>query len=143
MEEKLSYCLPKSERIYLKEAIKEVFAEGKSFVAYPFRIIYLTKSNESSQSHNKDSIIQAKMMVSVPKKYFKRAVDRNRVKRLIRENYRLNKHELIEVLKKEQCNTQIIFINVARELPSFKQCNKGMNKALTRIIKEISNEANQ
>ncbi len=144
MEEKpINYCLPKSERIYLKESIKEVFAEGKSFVAYPLRVIYIIDQEQPRQGAIKGKTARSQMMISVPKKYFKRAVDRNRVKRLVRENYRLNKHKLIVELDERDLYARIIFINVARDLPSFKQCKKGVNKAFERIISELSNEVSE
>ncbi len=123
------YCLPKRERLYLKESIKEVFAKGKSFVAYPLRVIYLVEERELTA--------RSQILVSVPKKYFKRAVDRNRIKRLVRENYRLNKNELQSVLTKKGLYARIVFINVAKDLPSFKQEEKGVKRALARIITEL------
>ncbi len=121
--------LPKRERLYLKESIKEVFAQGKSFVAYPLRVIYLIDDKELSA--------RSQILVSVPKKYFKRAVDRNRIKRLVRENYRLNKSDLQRTLAEKGLYGRFVFINVAKDLPSFKQEEKGMRKALARIIKEL------
>ncbi len=122
-------CLPKRERLYLKESIKDVFAKGKSFVAYPLRVIYLIEKQELTA--------RSQILVSVPKKYFKRAVDRNRIKRLVRENYRLNKNEMLKALAEKGLYARLVFINVAKELPSFKQEQKGMKRALERIIKEI------
>ncbi len=144
MEKKpVNYRLPKSERIYLKESIKEVFAEGKSFVAYPLRVIYIVNKEKPRQGAIKGQDARSQMMISVPKKYFKRAVDRNRVKRLVRENYRLNKHKLITELDEQGLYARLIFINVARELPNFKQCKKGINKAFERIISELNDEVHQ
>ncbi len=128
-KETVNYCLPKRERLYLKESIKEVFAKGKSFVAYPLRVIYILGEEELSA--------RSQILVSVPKKYFKRAVDRNRVKRLVRENYRLNKNALHQTLNQKGLYARVVFINVAKDLPSFKQEQKGVRRALERIIKEL------
>ncbi len=128
-QEHINYRLPKRERIYLKESIKEVFGKGKSFVSYPLRVIYLI-DEEPLQA-------RSQILVSVPKKYFKRAVDRNRIKRLVRENYRLNKNDLLPVLEAKGLYARLVFINVAKDLPSYKQESKGVKRALSRIIKEL------
>ncbi|WP_026955424.1 ribonuclease P protein component [Algoriphagus vanfongensis] len=82
----MNYRLPKSERLYAQKAIKELFNEGSSFFLYPFKVMYLSKDGEDASS--------PQVLFSVSKKKVKRAVGRNRLKRRIREAYRLNKHLL-------------------------------------------------
>ena len=79
---------PKSERLSQKSSINELFQRGKSFTDYPLKVIYLKRSKEDFGE------MPHQILVTVPKKNFKRAVDRNKLKRRIREAYRLNKELL-------------------------------------------------
>ncbi len=85
---KLTY--PKSEKLKSKNTIDLLFSEGKSVGKYPLRLVYVA----SDFGEN----VPIKMGVSVSKKYFKKAVDRNYFKRVLRETYRLNKNRLIDPL---------------------------------------------
>ena len=79
---------PKTEKLKSKTTIDLLFSEGKSVSKYPLRLVYIPIDLEKEE--------QIKMGVSVSKKYFKKAVDRNYFKRVLRETYRLNKHLLID-----------------------------------------------
>lgn len=83
------YSFPKQERLSSKKLIDALFAKGASFYFYPFSVRFL-RADENATCHQ--------FMVSVSKRNYKRAVDRNRIKRLMREAYRLNKHHLEELL---------------------------------------------
>ncbi len=91
-----TYTLGSQERIKSQKAIDALFAGGKSqsLSAFPLRLVYLETSCLPSEP-------QAQVMVSVSKRYFKRAVKRNRIKRQIREAYRLNKAVLTEPLTRQ------------------------------------------
>lgn len=84
----MNYTYPKSEKLKSKTTIDLLFSEGKSVSKYPLRLVYLPI--------NLPEVEKIKMGVSVSKKYFKKAVDRNYFKRVLRETYRLNKHLLID-----------------------------------------------
>ena len=90
------YTLRKSERTCSKIAIDNLFKGGhsRSLSAFPIRVVYLVSDTPQQE--------QCQIMVSVPKKCFKRAVKRNRVKRQIREAYRLNKAIVTEQMKKHE-----------------------------------------
>jgi ribonuclease P protein component len=97
----MDYSFPKNERIVSQKLIDELFTsgQGSSLVAFPLRAVYLLKSQTSARP--KDACYQrdarnlkSQILVSVPKKHFKHAVDRNRIKRQVREAYRKNKHLL-------------------------------------------------
>ena len=88
--EKKQYTYPKQEKLKSKNTIDKMFTEGKSVSKYPLRLVYVPLDNAE------DGII--KMGVSVSKKHFKKAVDRNSFKRILRETYRLNKHLLTDKL---------------------------------------------
>ena len=92
----MNFTYPKSEKLKSKITIDSLFSKGKSVSKYPLRLVYV----ESDFGIKENSCQKIKMGVSVSKKYFKRAVDRNYFKRVLRETYRLNKHLLIENLEK-------------------------------------------
>ena len=85
---KLTY--PKSEKLKSKNTIDLLFSEGKSVGKYPLRLVYVAGDFGEN--------VPIKMGVSVSKKYFKKAVDRNYFKRVLRETYRLNKNRLLDPL---------------------------------------------
>ena len=95
----------KEERPSSEKYIKELFEKGSSFYLHPFKVITLVHPNQSGLNQ---------ILISVPARNFKRAVDRNLIKRRIREAYRLHKHELIS-----NQNWLIAYIYSAKEiLPS-------------------------
>ncbi len=83
----MAFTHPKSEKLKSKKTIDALFSSGKSVSKYPLRLVYV------AQAFDDDATI--KLGVSVSKKYFKKAHDRNYYKRLLRESYRLNKHLLL------------------------------------------------
>ena len=88
----MNFTYPKNEKLKSKITIGLLFSEGKSVSKYPLRLVYYSGNLGESQN--------IKMGVSVSKKHFKKAVDRNYFKRVLRETYRLNKHLLIDSLDK-------------------------------------------
>lgn len=84
----MSFTYPKSEKLKKKNTIDQLFAAGKSVSKYPLRLVYIPIELPEGE--------KIKMGVSVSKKYFKKAVDRNYFKRVLRETYRLNKQMLVE-----------------------------------------------
>ena len=91
----MTFSYPKIEKLKSKKSIDLLFSKGKSVGKYPLRLVYV--------QHDFEENIPLKMGVSVSKKYFKNAVDRNYYKRLLRECYRLNKHFLIQNLEVKYC----------------------------------------
>ena len=92
----MNFSYPKNEKLKSKITIDLLFSKGISVSKYPLRLVYV----ESDYGIEKESGQKIKMGVSVSKKYFKNAVDRNYFKRVLRETYRLNKHLLVENLEK-------------------------------------------
>lgn len=112
-----SFTLSKHEKLKSTEAIDNLFVGGQSFVEYPIRVVY--KVIEECDGN--------KVAFSCSKRNFKHAVDRNRIKRLMREAYRLNKHKL------QQKNFHIIFLYIDRKIQSFQNIEKEMITILSKI----------
>lgn len=132
-----SQQLHKSERINSKKLIDRLFkgGESKSMSAFPLRVVYMT---EDADSHEP----LAKMMVSVPKRYFKRAVKRNHVKRLVREAYRHNKQQLLNSLEGEEQRKalSLCFIWTDSNLRSYNEVEQKVANLLQRIAEKISKQ---
>ena len=108
---------PKSERLVGRAAIDKVYSEGDEIFKYPLQIKYLEKDEGES----------CRFLVSVPKRLFKRAVDRNKLKRRIREAYRLNKH-LIQGKKIDVACTYI-----SKEIVNYSIIEKKLLHLLHRL----------
>jgi ribonuclease P protein component len=96
----MNFNYPKNEKLKSKITIGLLFSEGKSVSKYPLRLVYYSSSLENPDIRNFGTGQKIKMGVSVSKKHFKKAVDRNYFKRVLRETYRLNKHLLLDNLDK-------------------------------------------
>ncbi len=84
-----------------------------------------------------EQAITSSILVSVPKKKFKHATDRNRIKRMIREAYRLNKQELIDSLQGQEYKLLIAFLYIGKEISGYTEIEQAMQKALS-LLKEKS-----
>lgn len=118
------YSLSKAERLCSKTLFGELLSSELSFVKYPFRIVLKDSSCPGE--------FPARIAISVSKKKFKRAVKRNRVKRLTREAYRLNKPAFYENLAPGH-TVDILFIYLDQNLPSLTKTEKAMKSALQKI----------
>ena len=104
------------EKLKSKKLIEKMFVEGRSISAFPLRLVYL-------KTHFNDGVT-IKTGVSVSKRHFKSAIDRNRIKRLMREAYRLNKPIYFNNFS-TQCAFMILYIG--NEKPTLKQIEAKMN----------------
>ena len=123
-KDKISYNFPKEERLRSKKLIAELFRQGSSFNLYPLRFVYL--------KHAAPQSVAPQILVSVSKKYFKRAVDRNRIKRQLREAYRLNKYLLQKEEKVSILALGIIYI--AKEKSTSEVIRKKLISGLERSV---------
>lgn len=117
---------PKKEKLKSKKLIEMLFEEGKTLTGFPLKLIYLEL----------EVPVDAKFQtgVAVPKKNFKSAVKRNRIKRLLRETYRLNKHL---VFNNSKGNFAFLILYLGKDMPSYPDMEKGMQLILKKFIKKI------
>ncbi|MDR0543747.1 MAG: ribonuclease P protein component [Odoribacteraceae bacterium] len=120
-----AHTFSKSERLHLKHRIDALLRGRESFVSYPLRVIYRFSALQEGES-------PARVAVSVSKKRFKRAVDRNRVKRLTREAYRLHKHLLHDLLPPGQ-GVDVLLVYLEETIVDFVK----MQKAIQGVIKKM------
>lgn len=141
MEKKIRYTLGKNERLKSRKLIEQLFKTGKSFSSFPFRVIYLlaaTDNGKETTDHRQQTTgIQAGFSVS--SRNFKRAVDRNRIKRLMREAYRLQKNDLLQQLLPDNKKLTLFFIYTGNEVPDHELVFIKIMKALKQLQK-IANE---
>ena len=134
----MNYGLKKSERLTSQLVIERLFAGGNaSMAAFPLRIVFMQMEKNENDGRNGNDEPLVSILVSVPKKRFRHAVDRNRMKRLVREAYRLNKHILWEALQEKDYRLALAFVCITDTLPSFYAVNKSITKALTRIAEKV------
>ena len=123
------YTFSKNEHLCGEIRIAKLFTEGKAFIVYPFRIVYNIKTETTNTP--------SKILINVPKKRFKHAVDRNRIKRQMRECYRLNKLILHTALIEKDKSIEVGFNYVADSELDFATLNRKMGKALFQICQKI------
>lgn len=121
--------LSKHTRLKRKTAISELFDSGSSSKKFPLRVIYKTK--------NQDKPLAVKFAVSVPKKRIKLAVHRNRVKRKIREFYRLNKAPLELASQNNDIGINLMFVFIANDLAQIDQAERSMIELINHLIDVI------
>ena len=141
-----TYSLPQSERINSKKQIARLFRGGgsKAMTASPLRMVYMADSRQTDSQPSDGHQPMAQMMVSVPKRYFKRAVKRNYVKRQVREAYRLNKHILVNHLTQKADKTvSLCFIWTSDRLLPTAEVMKRMANLLTRLVEKLSANDNK
>ncbi|MEX2379245.1 MAG: ribonuclease P protein component [Vicingaceae bacterium] len=112
----MSFGLKKAERLYKRDEFTLLFQEGKKSTAFPIRLIYLLRDVEDSSDTT-----PIKCAFSVPKRIFKRAVDRNLLKRKMREAYRLNRLELKEELKNKNKQLLLTFVYTAKDVRLYSE----------------------
>ncbi len=122
------FSLKKSERLSRKKIIDKLFAEGETFFAYPLKVVLLETGLPVDYA--------AQAGFSVSKRNFKKAVQRNLLKRRMREAYRLNKQLLYEKTGNKQL--AVMFIFSGKEMENFESIEKGMIKALKKLSRKLT-----
>ncbi|UOY09298.1 ribonuclease P protein component [Muricauda sp. SCSIO 64092] len=120
---------PKKERLKSKKLLEQLFLKGSAISAFPLKLLYLKTPLP------KDVPFQVTLVA--PKRNFKSAVKRNRIKRLLKEAYRLNKPAFFNNTKGQYA---LVILYLGKEMPSFSQIESGTKTLLTKLLKKISNE---
>jgi ribonuclease P protein component len=123
----MDFTFSKLEKLKYKKLIEILFSEGKSVTLFPLRIVFLQKEH--------DGVKPLKVGFSVPKRLIKKAVDRNRIKRQLREVYRLNKEEFYQLIDKKYIMMVVFMDGKKYESPIL---NTKMIKIFDKFIKSIS-----
>ncbi len=123
MGEKTRYTFPKSERLTNVKLIESVFTSAESAKAFPILFIYRTFELQG------DTPFQ--VLFSVSKKKFKHAVDRNRIKRLMRESFRLQKPAFMEALANRKVIGAFIYTN--KEISDYVKVSSSMGKLIHQL----------
>lgn len=123
------FTLGKKERIKHRKFVEQIFREGQRFSVFPFRVFYIL-DDEIPVS------LQAGFSVSV--RNFKKAVDRNRIKRVTRECYRLQKNELKNLLDSKGKKLAVFFIYTDKTRPAFGMAKEKINIALQKLATIIN-----
>jgi ribonuclease P protein component len=133
----MNFSYPKSEKLKSKKTIDLLFSKGKSVSKYPLRLVYVESDFDISESRDFGAEQKIKMGVSVSKKYFKHAVDRNYFKRLLREAYRLNKHLLIDHLEKPHA---FMFFYQSNDRLSYQEIETKTIQLFEKFVLELKKE---
>lgn len=123
----MSFSYPKKEKLKSQKLIEQLFSEGKSVSAFPLRMVYLKTEFEDDT--------QFKTGVSTSKRNFKKAVDRNHIKRLLREAYRLNKTAYFNNISGSYA---LMILYISKDGTDFDAVETKMKQLLDAFSKKVS-----
>ncbi|MGE5393786.1 MAG: ribonuclease P protein component [Candidatus Saccharibacteria bacterium] len=121
--------LHKEERLCSQKTIEDLFSLGESFLSYPLKVVFLKTTLPQT--------IPAQAAFSVSKRNFKRAVQRNILKRRMRETYRLNKADFYAELGVKECDIALMFVFIGKDITEYKIIEKAMILALKKLLAKV------
>lgn len=125
---KVDFSFNKAERLCSKKIMDKLFTEGKTIFVFPVKIVYLETSLFSN--------FPVQAAFTVGKRNFKRAVQRNLIKRRMREAYRLNKHKIYVDIGEKQ--VAVFFIYTGKTISEYKQIESSVKKGLKKLLSELA-----
>ena len=126
------FSLTKMERLSGERVIARLFEEGKGAFAWPFR--YLFRAEPAAEAKDGTGVA---MLVSVSKRNFKSAVQRNQLKRRTREAYRLNKHALIDAASEKGLHVHLGLVYSSKDTVAYHDIERAIQKILAAVIRDL------
>jgi len=121
----VAFTFRKEEKLCSQKVIGEIFLKGDSFLCYPLKVVW--------KYEHLIAPFPAQVVFSVPKRLFKRAHDRNLLKRRMREAYRFQKQGLYQLLERKELQIALMIVYIAKEELDFAQIEKAMIKIISRF----------
>jgi ribonuclease P protein component len=129
----ISFTFKKSERLCSQKIIGELFLSGKSFMCYPLKVVWIETALYNTPYH-------AQVAFSVPKKTFKKAHDRNSIKRKLRESYRFHKSSFYVFLEQNGKQIAMMILFISKEDQDFRKIDASMVKILDHLQHKLLSE---
>jgi ribonuclease P protein component len=133
VEANIRNTFSKAEKLCEKRAVELLFNKGVTVVIPPLRATFLETGSGKFR--------YPRILIAVPKKNYKLAVVRNRIKRLIREAYRLRKHHLVQFLEVNQMSVDIAIIFTKSEKVDLTICLDAIDRVISKIIKALQHQS--
>lgn len=125
----MKHTFPKKEHLYGTTSTQALYQKGKAFLCYPVRVVYRKVEKEE---------VPIRLLVHAPKKRFKRAVHRNRYKRLLRECYRLNNEALKVTMQDKEYSLHLSITAVSNHIPTYADLEPKVIAALDELIQRLN-----
>ena len=130
----MAFTFSKEERLCSRQLIDQLYTEGHRLMAFPYSVQWLIVPDLSPFTSH---LLPCQVMIVAPKRKFHHAVDRNRVRRLTRECYRLRKHTLYQFLEEQGISIVFSMVYIHNEIMPYEQLGHKMDKLLAALEKEI------
>ena len=149
IEKQMDLTFGKEKHLCGKTTIARLYNEGRAFIVFPLRVVYITQprvpdtnDNQATKATNRAIRPTVRLLVTAPKKRFHHAVDRNRYRRLLREAYRHHQTALIEALNAANITMDIAIAVVHNQLPTYADTESTIARIIERLIKYIGEQTN-